>query len=118
MTLWCPNYEAHRTTGREDELPFPSVQITEIYDPHPEFSIEAGRPPPTLEEMKWVIALLLEFMSREDLHEILETMADIISPFQTSYLEPPALPPVVSSTEAVYGDIVESPPFVINLDEG
>ena len=118
MRLWCPNYEVHQTTGRKDELPFPLVQITEIYDPHPEFSIEVDRPPPTLEEMKWVIVWLLEFMSREDLHEILETMADIISPFQTPYPEPPALPPVVSSTEAVYGDIVESPPFVINLDEG
>ena len=68
--------------------------------------------------MKWAIVWFLDFMSREDLQEILETMADIFSSFQTPYPEPLALPPVVSSTEAVFGDVVESPPFVINLDEG
>lgn len=76
------------------------------------------RPPPTLEEMKWAIVWFLDFMSREDLHELLETMADIFSSFQAPYPEPPVLPPIVSSTEAVLGDIVESPPFIINLDEG
>ena len=119
MPLWYPYHQVHRTTGREDGLPFSLVPFTAGYDPHPEVSIGVEQPPPTLDEMRiiFVCHCLIDLMPREALGEIFETIVDTYLDFQVPYQEPLALPPPDRERNAVYGDRVKSPPFVIDFDE-
>ena len=61
---------------------------------------------------------LVDIVPTEGLRELAETLFEVIDFYQPAREERPALPPDVTSTEAVYGEMVESPPFFIDFDEG
>ena len=61
---------------------------------------------------------LVDIVPTEGLRELAETLFEVIDFYQPTREERPALPPDVTSTEAVYGEMVESPPFFIDFDEG
>lgn len=60
---------------------------------------------------------LVDMVPREGFIELAEALVEIIDSYRPEREEIPALPPVASPTRAVYGDMVESPPFFFDLDE-
>jgi len=61
---------------------------------------------------------LVDIVPREGYKELAEALIEIIGFYQPVREERTALPPDVTSTEAVYGEMVESPPFFVDFDEG
>lgn len=108
----------HRNFGQEHET---SLERSEWKIKHFDvFMPTCDQLPRTLDE-RIVLSFchkLVEIVPREGLKELAEAIVEIIDFYQPVREELLALPPVATTTKAVYGESVESPPFFIESDEG
>ena len=119
MTPWHP-HSLDWTTSDTGKSHFGLVPDVLIPAHITEFSTNVEQHPRTPEEseMAFWCHLLIEFMPREGLRELLISVFDVYTIYKSPRVESPALLPSVSHKKAVYGGKVKNPPFVIEFDEG